>query len=281
MKSRVARLRRPTILTLGAVVLSAATCLGASSGAHAQFAFEDEVLPPRVVAWRLADRGFSGLSRPRFDGRVYVVEAVGPAGVPVRLFVDPMTGAIVGRQRTGAPETYARLERPTPGFGWTEDEALPRRTIRPAPPAEDPMARPQRRPGGEALRPDVNPDGLNPDGVVRSAPSRKVARATPARTPELKTQHRTSPEAPAPKIAPADTAKSDPNPPSAPETKAASIEKSPSPAPTTPAAAPSKPAGGPVADAAKPAVKDWKDPPSDKKPVRVIGGATIVPGPSE
>ena len=59
-----------------------------------------------------AERGFSGVSRPRFDGRVYVVDAVSPTGVPMRLFVDPAAGAIVGRQRIGAPESYARLERP-------------------------------------------------------------------------------------------------------------------------------------------------------------------------
>ena len=35
------------------------------------------------------------------------------------------------------------------------------------------------------------------------------------------------------------------------------------------------------AAAPKPAAKDWKDPPTDKKPVRVIGGATVVPGQAE
>jgi len=283
MKSRAARFRSQM---LGAIVISAATLLGASSGAHAQFAFEDEVLPPRVVAWRLAERGFGGLSRPRFDGRVYVVDAVGPTGMPVRLFVDPMTAAIVGRQRIGAPESYARLERPAPGFGWTEDEAAPHRVIRPVPSEDVPAARPQRRSSGEALRPEAvkpyaNPDGVNPDGVGRSAPPRKVARAAPARTPDMKPSHRTSPEAPAPKIAPAEAIKSDPTPDSRPETKAASIEKAPSAPPAAQTTTSSKPADAAVAEAAKPAAKDWKDPPPDKKPVRVIGGATIVPGPSE
>lgn len=278
MTSRAAaRFQRPTSRPLRAAFLSAVVLLGVSGGARAQFAFEEEVLPPRVVAWRLADRGFSGLSRPRFDGRVYVVDAVGPAGAPVRLFVDPMTAGIVGRQRIGSPETVARLERPGPGFGWTEDEVVPRRAVRPIPSEEGPVARPQRRPAGEALRPEANPEGVNPESVGRSAPARKVARGALARTPELKPPPRTSPEAPPPKIAPADTAKATPPSAGAPETKAASIEKSPAPAP----AAPSKPADATVADAAKPAAKDWKDPPTEKKPVRIIGGATVVPGQSE
>ena len=67
------------------------------------------MLPPRVVAWRLADRGFTGLSRPRFDGRVYVVDAVSPNGVPVRLFVDPGAGAIPAPQRS-VDDTRAGFE---------------------------------------------------------------------------------------------------------------------------------------------------------------------------
>ncbi|WP_331313349.1 hypothetical protein [Methylobacterium mesophilicum] len=266
--------------------------LGASCAARAQFVFEEEVLPPRVVAWRLADRGFSGLSRPRFDGRVYVVDAVGPAGAPVRLFVDPMTGAIVGRRPIGAPEAVARLERPAPGFGWTEDEVVPRRAMQPVPSEEGPAVRPQRRPGGEALRPEANPDGVNPESAGRTPPKR-VARGSLARTPELKTPPRTSPEAPAPRLAPAETAKvdpkaatnaapkADPKPAPVPETKAASVETAPSPPPAAQPVASPKPADAAVAEAAKPAAKDWKDPPTDKKPVRVIGGATIVPGQSD
>jgi hypothetical protein len=286
MTSRAAaRFPRPMSRTLRAACLSALALLGASGGARAQFAFEEEVLPPRVVAWRLADRGFSGLSRPRFDGRVYVVDAVGPAGAPVRLFVDPMTGGIVGRRPIGAPETVARLERPAPGFGWTEDEVVPRRAMRPVPSEDGPVARPQRRPGTEALRPEANPEGVNPDSVGRTAPPnappKRVARGALARTPELKPPPRTSPEAPAPKLPPADTAKADPNAGPAPETKAAAIEKAPAPVPAARPAAPSKPADAAVAETAKPAAKDWKDPPTDKKPVRVIGGATIVPGQAE
>jgi hypothetical protein len=261
-----------------AAIVSGAGVLGFCQSATAQFAFEEEVLPPRVVAWRLADRGFTGLSRPRFDGRVYVVDAVSPTGVPVRLFVDPGMGAIVGRQRLGAPETYARLERPAPGFGWTEEDAGARGAARPLSPEDNPASRPLRRPAGEALRPELDPDGVNPDNVGRSTPPRKVARANPARPPE-KPAHRVSPEAPAPKLAPAEAAKAEPGIDAKPETKSAAIDKAP---PATPApAAAAKTSESTLAAASKPPAQDWKDPPADKKPVRVIGGATIVPGTAE
>ncbi len=283
MTSRTAaRFRTMTTRTLCAALLSGSALVGLGRPANAQFVFEEEVVPPRVVAWRLADQGFTGLSRPRFNGRVYVVDAVSPTGMPMRLFVDPASGGIVSRQRLGAPDTYARLERPAPGFGWTEEEAGPRRILRPIPPEEAPALRLERRPFGTAARPEANPDGVNPDAVVRTAPSRKVARTTPARNPKLSTTPRTSPEAPAPKIAPADAAKSEPKTDSAaPETKSAAIEKAPSAAPAPRPDEATKPAAPAVAEAAKPAAKEWKDPPADKKPVRVIGGATIVPGPSE
>ena len=278
------RARRATTRALCAALVSGSAILALCHGASAQFAFEDEILPPRVIAWRLADRGFSGVSRPRFDGRVYVVDAVSPTGVPMRLFVDPAAGAIVGRQRLGAPESYARLERPAPGFGWTEEDAGPRRVLRPATPDDvpPPAARPLRRANPEALRPDANPDGLNPDGRARPDAPRKVARAAqPGRQPEAKPALRTSPEAPAPKIAPAEAAKADPADAAKPDTKSAAIEKAPEANPAPANAAPAKPASGAVAEAPKPAAQDWKDPPPDKKPVRIIGGATIVPGPSE
>jgi hypothetical protein len=269
-----------TTRALCAALLAGGGLLGLCGSASAQFAFEEEILPPRVLVWRLTDRGFTGLSRPRFDGRVYVVDAISPAGIPVRLLVDPMAGAIIGRQRVGAPETYARLERPAPGFGWTEDDAVPRRAVRPSPFDEPPARRLQRRPAGEAMRPEPNPDGVNPESVGRPAAPRKVARAATGRPAELRPALRNTPEAPAPKVAPAEAskadAKADTKATGKPETKDASIDKAQPATSSTPAA--EKPAEKVVAEAPKSDAKDWKDPPTDKKPVRVIGGATIVPG---
>jgi len=173
--------------------------------------FEDDVLPPRVIAWRLADRGFTGVSRPRFDGRFYVVDAISPAGLPVRLVLDPANGVIVGRERVQGQDVYARLERPptrpVPGYGWPDKPAL-----RVSPPAPSPKA-----------------------AVEKAAPETAKPENTPA-------------------------------------TPAANANEAPDKAPA-PVTEPK-----PIASTAPPK-QDWKDPPSEgKRPVRVIGGATVVPG---
>lgn len=254
----------PRNRVLRAAFLSAGLLLTSSHLAEAQgFAgsfFEDDVLPPRVIAWRLADRGFTEIRRPRFDGRAYVVDAVSPAGMPVRVVVDPASGAIMGRQHGPSPEVYARLERPPtrgmPGYGWTEDEAV--RPLQPAPYESGPALRQPRGPIPEAVRPqEGNPLGLNPDGGHRAEPPRKVARTSPTRQPEKPSLAKVSPVAPAPKAAP-EAAQP------APETPAATTSPAPEPKPVASTTAP------------KP---DWKDPPAEgKRNVRVIGGATVVPG---
>ncbi|WP_375454753.1 hypothetical protein [uncultured Methylobacterium sp.] len=301
-----------------------ALLLAVNGSASAQYAFDDEIMPPRAVAWRLADRGFTGIGRPRFDGRAYVVEALGPDGAYVRLFVDASDGAILGRRRLDRPPMA--LARPTPGYGWTEEDDLPRRPIRQPerllPPADIPMpgsrfvplrrqfdpetgpVRPDgsigsRGGGGGPDLPSPNAQGLNPDARGRTEPPRKVARiGTPAkapeakvpdtggsdpRTPDMKAQTRTVPEAP--KLRPVDAAK----PADKPEAPVAAVEP-PKPVPL-PAAGPTPAAVQPPSDgtAARPAeaapLKSvehaWKDPPEGKRNVRVIGGATVVPGTAE
>ena len=270
---------------LRAALLAGGLILVAGGTARAQFVFDDAVLPPRVVAWRLAERGFTGLSRPRFDGRVYVVEAVGPSGMPVRLFVDPVVGAIVGRQRLAGVETYARLERPSvrsverplAGYGWTEEDIGPGRAVRPLPAEEAPLGRAARRPGAEAVRPlNTNPHGVNPDSAARPDAPRKVARTSPATQPEPKPSQRTTPEAPAPKVAP-EAAKPEMAKPEAKRSATTGDGAAPADAAAKPASMPE----GARAEVAKPAAQDWKEPPADKRPVRVIGGATVVPGTAE
>ena len=253
------RALRAALLSTGLVLASAGA---ASAQGFARTFFEDDVLPPRVIAWRLADRGFTGIVRPRFDGRVYVVDAINPAGIPVRVVVDPASGAVIGRERMPGQEVYARLERPPvrsmPGYGWTEEDVA--RPAQPAPYEPGSAARQPRRPGIEAVRPpEGNAIGLNPDSAHRTEPPRKIARTSPTKAPEKPSLAKVSPVAPAPKAAPE--------------------VAQPAPEPTTPAAnANPSPEPKPVANAAAPK-QDWKDPPAEgKRNVRVIGGATIVPG---
>lgn len=149
--------------------------------------------------------------------------------------------------------------------------------------------------------PEANPLGLNPDAAARTEAPRRAAR--PAPSPETKTkpaQARIAPPAPEPSLrsgqgAPASmpAARSEPEKPAAREAKA--VEPSTgTPKPDTQAPAPAKePAKDTARESAKepakepaktadsaPAKPAWQDPPADgpRKNVRVIGGATVVPG---
>jgi hypothetical protein len=260
--------------------------------AYAQYAYEpDALMPPRAVIWRLNDRGFTEISRPRFDGRAYVVEASGPYGDRVRLFVDARDGAILDRQRLGAASAPPpiRVVRPAPGYGWTEDDETPRRRLREAegmvPPADIPAmpGMPQRRSRIETVVPpsvrtegaDRNPLGMNPEPKGRQDAPRKVVRLNPPAKPAAP-----RPASDSPKLA--DTPPAVPKPEAAPATAGLEAPQSapnPTPAAIQPPAQPvaQSPAQPPAPE--KTASKDWKDPPADqKRAVRVIGGATVVPG---
>ena len=189
--------------------------------AQAQYGYEpDLILPPRAVVWRLNDRGFTEVTRPRFDGRAYIVEATGPYGDRVRLFVDARDGAVLDRQRLGAPLPPAPIPvaRPAaPGYGWTEADEQPRQPMReaarPVPPGRIPNGDGvSRQPRFDvAARPDAparaepadrNPLGLNPDArtgdarrPAEPAPARKVTRLAP---PAKAAAPRLAPEAPLP-----------------------------------------------------------------------------------
>lgn len=274
------------------------SALGAGT-ARAQYAYESDMLmPPRAVVWRLNDRGFTEVTRPRFDGQAYIVEASSPYGDRVRLFVDARDGRIVGRQRLDAPlEPPARVVRRAPGYGWTEEDESIRRPIREAerivPPADIPFPQGQARrvrpeaverpePGMRAAAParpdpvDRNPMGLNPDARgAETRPSsdapRKVVRLNPpakAATPPA------TPSAPRLSDVPPAAAKVDAAPGS--ESAAVSPPKASSPAASGSAMTPAS-VQPPAAE--KSTAQAWKDVPGDaKRPVRVIGGATVVPG---
>ena len=262
---------------------------------RAQGFFDDDILPPRAIAWRLADRGFTGIGRPRFDGRAYVVEAFGPGGARLRLVVDPEDGAILSRQRLDAPVIAVRPAPAAPGYGWTEeDERRGRMAERLVPPADIPVpesrgayaprgAGPLSEPGRrEAAPAAANPYGLNPE-AGRAAPApRKVARVAPSpdlRPTEAKPALRDAPTAPRPSAArkPADAKPSDTNAETKPDPKTPEAKPA-APVPTEAKPAKAEPAEAKPVAQDKPAAQEWKDPPESKRTVRVIGGATIVPG---
>jgi hypothetical protein len=254
---------------------AALIALGAG-GAQAQF-FDpfDDMLPPRAVVWRLNDRGFTEITRPRFDGRAYVVEATDRYGDRVRLFVDSQDGAVLGRQRIGAPPVA--VIRTRPGYGYTDADIETRGPVPGTGRMGPPAALPGADPVGRAPGPDRNALGLNPDARPRPEPQRKVARLTPPAKPAAP---RATPEAPKPAETIAAPTAAKPEAPSAAlEAPKVDVPKTEPVQSAPPAVAAEKPA------AEKPPTEPaqaWRDPPPDqKRPVRVIGGATVVPGTAE
>ncbi|MGU3359797.1 hypothetical protein ACLBWX_05630 [Methylobacterium sp. M6A4_1b] len=291
-------------ISAGSLALLLSLSAFAFSPAQAQYAYEPDLfMPPRAVVWRLNERGFTEVTRPRFDGRAYVVEASNPYGEHVRLFVDARDGRVLGRQRLEGPppEMPARVARRAPGYGWTEDDEVPRRPIREAerivPPADIPFPQVQSRRtspdlGGQpglAARPDPrprampstraeptdrNPMGLNPDARAPEArpkveTPRKVVRLNPAPKPSAPS---VTPDAPKLSDVPAVAAQPEAN------SGAASAGIAPS-QPMTPATSGTSTTPAAVQPPPDKAAQNWKDVPADaKRSVRVIGGATIVPG---
>lgn len=292
----------PSRRAVSAGFVAGVLALTAAGAAEAQYAYEpDLLLPPRAVVWRLNDRGFTEVTRPRFDGQTYVVEASNPYGDRVRLFVDARDGRIVSRQRIDlAPDAPVRIVRRAPGYGWTENDEVPRRPMREAerivPPADIPFPQEQSRRGptdfirrseqagrpeigsraGPQARPeqvDRNPMGLNPD--ARGAEARPKVEA-PRKVVRLNPPARAT----SPSVAPA-TPRLSEVPPAAPRADInPAVGAAPGAAPKGEAPAASMtPASVQPPPAEKPVAQNWKDVPADgKRPVRVIGGATVVPG---
>jgi hypothetical protein len=128
-------------------------------------------LPRDVIVDRLEDRGFDDVGRPRFDGSVYVVEAMSRRRGPVRLVVD----AFDGRLLRETPLAVARLGRDDDHGIDIDGYAAPRRGAA-LPPAEMPNAPryrpdiPDDHPRRDALRP-AEPDIVAPRPSGRSRPA--------------------------------------------------------------------------------------------------------------
>lgn len=309
---RIVRRRSTKVLRI--VVIGASALIAATTGASSQALlfpspfFDDRpgpLIPPRAIVYRLQDQGFSDIGRPRFDGAAYSIDATNPAGARIRLIVDARDGDLIARRRLDGPaEPGNRMVRTAPGYGWTEDDAAPRRgpSRQEAliPPADIPVPARQRPIRTEAnlapadtARPspdEANALGLNPDATPRPAP-RKTARATAPKAQAA----RTAPEAPAPRIDIGATAAKPPAGSDAAESAAVPPNRAtsglPTPAANQPRTADTRPSDSSPSNSAEKAGKDSATAklaeqqaatsPEPKRKVRVIGGATIVPGAGE
>ncbi|HEX2727288.1 MAG TPA: hypothetical protein VHN20_15820, partial [Beijerinckiaceae bacterium] len=60
---------------------------------------DDEPLPPPTISRMLLRQGYEPVGRPRFQGDVYMVQALSPSGARVRLMVDAYNGSIIRSMR--------------------------------------------------------------------------------------------------------------------------------------------------------------------------------------
>ena len=102
-------------------------------------------MPPRAVVWRLNERGFTEVtpSPLRWAGLCRRgVEPLRRARAPVRGCARRPRSSGASASTTGSRDA-GRIVRRAPGYGWTEEDEVPRRPIREAerivPPADIPF----------------------------------------------------------------------------------------------------------------------------------------------
>jgi hypothetical protein len=155
---------RPRRLLAGAAL---AFWLAAGSASAQWFGgYSDNApIPPQGIARMLASRGFSDVTRPRFDGEVYRVDATNRFGERVRITVDAFDGDIIDRKR------LARMDEP---FGGP---LLPPQNVgRGGPMIEEPPLPPRTAPI-ETLRPD-KPAAFRQQQAARTEPSQPLRKPT-------------------------------------------------------------------------------------------------------
>ena len=150
----------------------------------------DAPIPPQGVVRMLVGRGFSEVTRPRFDGEVYHFEGTNRFGERVRLTIDAYDGDIVDRTRlahAGPPVEGSLVPPQNVGRGRSEPQE-------PLPPSSVQVEKPRTAKLGE-------PAGQQ--GPRSEPPVRKSAatRALPPPSEARPVQPRVAPSAPAPAVA--------------------------------------------------------------------------------
>ena len=186
-----ARRRRTLVVAAGAGLAFWLAAAPASAQWFGGFEAERPI-PPQGIVRMLMGRGFSGITRPRFDGEVYTVEGINRSGERVRLTIDAFDGDIVGRTRlahAGPPDEESLVPPRDVGRGRIEpDEPFA------PPPAQVEIPRTARL--GEPAAPQAprsEPPVRKPP-ATRSPP--RPSEAAPAATPPCARPGRRGAEAP-------------------------------------------------------------------------------------
>ncbi|MDB5511484.1 MAG: hypothetical protein JWR08_967 [Enterovirga sp.] len=255
---------------------------------------------------RLEDHGFEDIGRPRLQGSTYMVEALSPRGMHVRLVLDAFTGRILERVAVGDPG--GRVDEPDPREVPSPNRGPAGRADLGRSPYDEMPNAPRYRPGEPDDGPASRRDTARPIETSRidSAPLARLPTEPPRPTdtrlaPENRTETRNPPRSPEPvreasRPAPSTTARGsqpglygvNPERPAAARAEkgeaVASRPSKPAPAPAAPKATPTAPAPTAVLPAgaaeAKPAAPPTSTAEADapRKPVRVIEGVTPMTG---
>lgn len=233
-------------------------------------------IPPQRILSQLRGRGFSDISRPRFDGSVYLIEALNPWGLRVRLVIDAYDGEIVERHRLADP---LLLERGSGRMVGLDPFASPRTREPPRPERTEPQTRKKARvepPRGPKSATPAQP-GQNGPPASPAAPSPSGEVSKPAAPPEGQsaTTAGIPPPSVPPVVPPAQAPPSKAEPPTdgpSPAVEASSEQRSVrviegvtpiGPAPNRPASEP-KPEDESAAGASPP--PQWRDVPAQRRP---------------
>lgn len=115
----MAKIRRKSLVLN--TVFAAASVFGAAVAmaqpAQAQY-YGRPMLSERNVLNTLQARGFRRMSPPVLNNDVFVLDAVDPRGMPVRLIVSAFNGSIVDAH----PQRQSRWSRMEPDSGWNDED---------------------------------------------------------------------------------------------------------------------------------------------------------------
>lgn len=200
--------------------------------------FAADIVPPYEVFTIIRSMGMRPLGRPHYRGRFYVVHAVDPRGVDVRVVVDAHAARVVSvrpldrqaaREYDGPP-VYRRYDSgPPPVSGPRAIESEPRYVPPRAVPSDPRYGAPRTWPEDDDY-PGDGPDEFDADdwGETGSLPPREAPRIGAPRTspaaPPTRSAAVTPPKAPLPRPRPARPAGEAASAPDKTQTSAAATE---------------------------------------------------------
>lgn len=162
------------------LAVSFLTMLAGADVAQAQMAMP--VLPPAEIVASVHSLGLAPISRPHWQGRVYVLRAVDERGHEHRVLVDARSGEVIEAVPVVRAANYPALR-----------DDLPPQAVQPMPPRVIPAPRSTLKDSARPPLPKPKPSATA-SAAPASPPPAAPPRDTMAKTPELKASEQKAPE---------------------------------------------------------------------------------------